>query len=55
MKHFDFVIVGSGIAGLSLALRVAKFGTVAMVTKRNVADSNTAWAQGGGYECRGLV
>src|SRR6202008_1610802 len=47
MKHFDFVIVGSGIAGLSLALRVAKFGTVAMVTKRNVADSNTAWAQGG--------
>jgi len=47
MKHFDFVIVGSGIAGLSLALRVAKFGTVAMVTKRKVADSNTAWAQGG--------
>jgi L-aspartate oxidase len=47
MKHFDFVIVGSGIAGLSLALRVAKFGTVAMVTKRNLADSNTAWAQGG--------
>src|SRR6201998_1723237 len=47
MKHFDFVIVGSGIAGLSLALKVAKFGTVAMVTKRNVADSNTAWAQGG--------
>jgi L-aspartate oxidase len=47
MKHFDFVIVGSGIAGLSLALRVAKFGTVAMVTKRNLTDSNTAWAQGG--------
>src|SRR5258708_40187500 len=47
MKHFDFVIVGSGIAGLSLALRVAKFGTVAMVTKRNLPDSNTAWAQGG--------
>jgi L-aspartate oxidase len=47
MKQFDFVIVGSGIAGLSLALRAAKFGTVAMVTKRNLADSNTAWAQGG--------
>src|SRR5580693_8897551 len=47
MKHFDFVIVGSGIAGLSLALRLAKFGTVAMVTKRNLPDSNTAWAQGG--------
>src|ERR1700756_4469902 len=47
MKHFDFVIVGSGIAGLSLALKLAKFGTVAMVTKRNVTDSSTAWAQGG--------
>src|SRR6201993_54482 len=47
MKHFDFVIVGSGIAGLSLALKLAKVGTVAMVTKRNVTDSNTAWAQGG--------
>jgi L-aspartate oxidase len=47
MKQFDFVIVGSGIAGLTLALRAAKFGTVAMVTKRKVADSNTAWAQGG--------
>lgn len=47
MKQFDFVIVGSGIAGLTLALRAAKFGTVAMVTKRNLADSNTAWAQGG--------
>ena len=47
MKQFDFVIVGSGIAGLSLALRLSKFGTVAMVTKRNLPDSNTAWAQGG--------
>jgi L-aspartate oxidase len=47
MKPFDFVIVGSGIAGLTLALRAARFGTVAMVTKRNLADSNTAWAQGG--------
>jgi L-aspartate oxidase len=47
MKQYDFVIIGSGIAGLSLALRVAKFGTVAMVTKRNLVDSNTAWAQGG--------
>ncbi|MBV9274511.1 MAG: L-aspartate oxidase [Verrucomicrobia bacterium] len=47
MKQFDFVIVGSGIAGLSLALNVAKFGSVAVVTKRTLADSNTAWAQGG--------
>ncbi len=46
-RHFDFVILGSGIAGLTLALRVAERGTVAIVTKKNKADSNTNWAQGG--------
>jgi L-aspartate oxidase len=45
--HFDFVILGSGIAGLSLALKLAPHGTVAIVTKRKPTDSNTAWAQGG--------
>src|ERR1700736_252077 len=45
--RFDFVILGSGIAGLSLALRLASHGTVAIVTKRTPTDSNTAWAQGG--------
>jgi L-aspartate oxidase len=44
---FDFVIVGSGIAGLSIALKAARYGSVALLTKRRADDSNTAWAQGG--------
>jgi L-aspartate oxidase len=47
MRTFDFVVVGSGIAGLSFALKAASKGTVAVVTKRTLVDSNTAWAQGG--------
>src|SRR5436309_2715919 len=47
MKQYDFVVIGSGIAGLSFALKAAKHGSVAVVTKRKGADTNTAWAQGG--------
>ena len=47
MKAYDFVIIGSGIAGLSFALKAAQHGSVAVITKRKGADSNTAWAQGG--------
>jgi L-aspartate oxidase len=47
MKQYDFVVIGSGIAGLSFALKAAKHGSVAVVTKRKGSDSNTAWAQGG--------
>jgi len=43
----DFLIIGSGIAGLTLALKVANFGNVAIVTKKEIMDSNTARAQGG--------
>lgn len=47
MKHFDFLILGSGIAGLSFALKVAPLGRVAIITKKNRAESNTNYAQGG--------
>ncbi len=47
MKEFDFVVIGSGIAGLTFAIKAAKHGRVAIITKRKGVDSNTAWAQGG--------
>jgi L-aspartate oxidase len=47
MKPFDFLILGSGIAGLSLALKLAPRGRVAIVTKKDRAESNTNYAQGG--------
>jgi len=47
MQQFDYVIVGSGIAGLSFALKAARHGSVAIVTKKEKATTNTAWAQGG--------
>jgi L-aspartate oxidase len=47
VKEFDFVVIGSGIAGLSFALEAAALGRVAIITKRARGESNTAWAQGG--------
>jgi L-aspartate oxidase len=47
MTRYDFVIIGSGIAGLSFALKAAAHGRVAIVTKRNRSESNTNYAQGG--------
>lgn len=48
MKHrFDFLIIGSGAAGLTYALHVADFGTVGVVTKKQSQESNTNYAQGG--------
>ena len=47
MKQFDFLVLGSGIAGLTFALKVAPRGRVAIVTKKDRAESNTNYAQGG--------
>jgi len=47
MKNFDFLVLGSGVAGLTFALKVAPRGRVAIVTKKDRAESNTNYAQGG--------
>lgn len=47
MHTTDFLVVGSGIAGLSFALKAAKHGKVLIVTKSNEDESNTKYAQGG--------
>jgi len=47
MKQFDFIVLGSGIAGLSFALKIAPRGRVAIITKKHRAESNTNYAQGG--------
>lgn len=46
-KHVDFLVIGSGIAGLTFAIKVAKYGKVCIVTKSAVDDTATSWAQGG--------
>jgi len=43
----DFLILGSGIAGLCFAIKAAELGTVAIVTKKEKIESNTNYAQGG--------
>jgi L-aspartate oxidase len=47
MQEFDFIIVGSGAAGLSAALHAAEHGSVCVLTKRTAPESNSSWAQGG--------
>ena len=43
----DFLVIGGGIAGLSFAIRAAAHGSVVLISKGTLLDSNTAWAQGG--------
>lgn len=47
MNNVDFLVVGSGIAGLSFALKAAQHGKVLIITKSNEDESNTKYAQGG--------
>ena len=47
VKKFDFLVIGSGIAGMSYALKVADKGKVALVCKTTLEDANTFFAQGG--------
>lgn len=43
----DFLIIGSGLAGLSMAIKASEYGNVTLVTKASLSDSNTVYAQGG--------
>jgi len=45
--HTDFLILGSGIAGLSLALKLSELGAVTVLTKKGITSGSTGLAQGG--------
>jgi len=47
MKYYDYIVVGSGIAGLNFAINAAKKGKVLIVTKKKIIESTTNYAQGG--------
>ena len=47
MQQFDVLIIGSGLAGLTVALKLASEKKVCLVSKRSINDSSSNWAQGG--------
>ena len=47
VRKFDFLVIGSGIAGMSYALKVAHKGKVALICKAGLEEANTYYAQGG--------
>ena len=46
-QHYDYIVIGSGIAGLYSALLAVEHGSVLILTKGGIADCNTQYAQGG--------
>jgi L-aspartate oxidase len=46
-SQIDFLVIGAGVAGLRAAVELAGAGTVLVLAKREVTESNTQWAQGG--------
>jgi L-aspartate oxidase len=46
-RKFDFLVIGSGIAGISFAMKAAQYGKVALLCKTTLGESNTSYAQGG--------
>ena len=46
IREFDFLVIGSGIAGMSFALKVAHKGKVALICKTELEEANTFFAQG---------
>lgn len=46
-RRFDFLVIGSGIAGISFALKASRYGKVALMSKSTLEETNTAYAQGG--------
>ena len=47
VRKFDFLVIGSGIAGMSFALKTAHKGSVALICKAGMEEANTYFAQGG--------
>jgi L-aspartate oxidase len=45
--HYDLIVVGAGLAGLTVALEVAAHKKIAILAKRQLTEAATAWAQGG--------
>lgn len=47
IRKSDFLVIGSGLAGLMYAVKISKYGTVSVVTKSQIDNTNTSYAQGG--------